>query len=457
MKVTLKFRQNYHLMPSVGWMNDPNGAIWIEGQFHLFYQFHPYSSVWGPMHWGHACSLDGIKWQETAVALAPDQIYDQGGCFSGTSLHENGVTYLMYTGTAGSAGDAQPSRQVQCLAESTDLLRFNKSEKNPVIGGNNLDESINPLEFRDPKIFKREGHYFALIVSQTEEGTGQLILYKSVNLEDWHFFSILLEGTGEFGTMWECPDYFEIDGRDVLLFSPINMPRQAEKYTNYASSVYMVGKVDWETGKFYVSHYDEIDQGLDFYAPQTFATSEGYVLTAWMHMWERTNVTAELNHGWSGCMVLPRCLSIVGDQLIQTPLPAIYDYYHPLSIDLSSIDSDYSDSLEPQGIIRINGKAEISFKTIISNHSQEEICVTYEADKQQVTFSRAGLKQKIIGQENHQVSSRSYCMGTNKRKVITLEIFLDSSSVEIFINEGEGVMSSRIYPQESLCNLLIKK
>lgn len=444
--VNPQFRQHFHLMPPTGWMNDPNGAIFINDEYHLFYQFYPYDSVWGPMHWGHAKSQDGIVWQDLPVALAPDEVYDQHGCFSGTSLAVDGSTYLLYTGAIqGEAGE--PLKQVQCLAQSADMLTFSKVPTNPVIGGHNLHKSINPFEFRDPKLFKREGIYYALIVSQTQKKTGQLILYQSLDLIRWQFKSILLEGTSEFGRMWECPDYFESDGKDVLIISPIEMPAQGEKYTNYASSLYLVGEIDWQIGKFQLEYYDEIDQGLDFYAPQTMLTPGGIVMTAWMHMWERTNVTSELGHGWSGCLTLPRKLRLVNGHLIQQPLETIYDDYRPLEISLDQVAHSQSFHLDSQGITRISSPSHQSFNLSLSNEKNETVRVTYDATHGAITLSRAEMAQKINGQERHQVESRTYLLKGPSVDQIKLELFLDASSLEVFINEGEGVMSCRLYPQ----------
>ncbi|MFT8844932.1 MAG: glycoside hydrolase family 32 protein, partial [Schleiferilactobacillus harbinensis] len=317
-RVNPKYRDQYHLMAPVGWINDPNGAVYYHGAYHLFYQYYPYASNWGPMHWGHARSKDLVHWEDLPVALAPDQAYDRDGCFSGSAIVHHDRLYLLYTGHVVENGQ---TFQTQCLAVSDDGIHFVKFRHNPVIAGELLGEHGSIHDFRDPKVFAHDGSFYAVAATKTTDNRGRILLFKSVDLQHWDFFSTLLTGTAEQGIMWECPDFFHLDGYDVLLMSPIQIPRQGLAFRNVSSTMACIGQMDWTTGELTVQTTQEIDYGLDFYAPQTLVDEQGRrIMIAWMQMWNRTMPTHELDHGWAGAMTLPRELRVKEGRLIQKPV-----------------------------------------------------------------------------------------------------------------------------------------
>lgn len=199
-----KMRQRYHFMAEEGWINDPNGLIFFKGQYHFFYQYNPYDSFWGAMHWGHAVSNDLIHWEYLPIALAPSEHYDdheRGGCFSGSTIEHEGKLYIFYTGTT---NYGKGFVQTQCLAWSEDGVNFTKYENNPVI---KAPEGYEEANFRDPKVWKN-GEYFYLVCGGKKDNLAKALLYRSKDLKNWEFFNILAESRGELGYMWECPDFF---------------------------------------------------------------------------------------------------------------------------------------------------------------------------------------------------------------------------------------------------------
>lgn len=172
-EVVDEYRNHFHLMAPVGWINDPNGFIYFRGEYHLFYQFYPYDSVWGPMHWGHAKSKDLLHWEELPVALAPGESYDKDGCFSGSAIEKDGKLYLMYTGHT---VVGEQVRQVQCLAVSEDGIVFKKYAQNPIIAEEHIADVAQIDDFRDPKVFQREGHFYSVVAAKTAESRGQILL-----------------------------------------------------------------------------------------------------------------------------------------------------------------------------------------------------------------------------------------------------------------------------------------
>ncbi|HFQ0219339.1 TPA: glycoside hydrolase family 32 protein, partial [Enterococcus faecium] len=265
-KVNPQYRQNYHFSAPIGWINDPNGFIYYKGHYHLFYQYYPYDSRWGPMHWGHARSSDLVHWEDLPVALAPDQPYDSGGCFSGSAIERDGKLYLFYTGCQEIDGI---SHQHQCLAVSEDGIHFSKYSGNPVVAEKQLGENGLIQEFRDPKVIVHNDGYYMVVATKSTQSTGRIVMFQSSDLYTWHFYSVLLEGTSEQGIMWECPDLFHLDGRDVLIMSPIQIKKNGLEYHNISSTMACIGEVNWETGQMIVDNFHEMDFGMDFYAPQT--------------------------------------------------------------------------------------------------------------------------------------------------------------------------------------------
>lgn len=219
--ITDQERPEFHLSPRVGWMNDPNGFSYYKDKFHLYYQYYPYDSQWGPMHWGHVVSDDLLHWEYLPSAIAPDMPYDYVGCFSGSAIElPDGKQLFMYTGVRKEVqpGGGVRDIQTQCLATG-DGMDYEKDPRNPILTVEDMPENSSPFDFRDPKMWKCEdGSYRCVTVNDRADGTGgRILLYRSEDGYDWKFESIMLSNDGRFGKMWECPDFFTLDGKDVVL------------------------------------------------------------------------------------------------------------------------------------------------------------------------------------------------------------------------------------------------
>ena len=270
-----KFRQDYHFMAETGWINDPNGLIYFKGKYHFFYQYNPYSGFWDCMHWGHAVSEDMIHWEYLPLALAPSEVYDdhlKGGCFSGSAIEHDGKLFLIYTGTCNNGNGFE---QAQCIAYSEDGIHFEKYEGNPVI---TAPEGVPTDLFRDPKVWKHDDIYY-VVCGASKNGFAQARLYKSTDMFHWEFVNVLAESRGEWGYMWECPDFYPVGDKYVLMFSPMGGKER--------TSVYLVGDFDYDTGKFFYTISGEIDWGFDYYAPQSFLAPDGRrILVGWANAWD---------------------------------------------------------------------------------------------------------------------------------------------------------------------------
>ncbi|MDR2634927.1 MAG: GH32 C-terminal domain-containing protein [Clostridiales bacterium] len=336
------FRLNYHFSPPIGWMNDPNGLVFYRGQYHLFYQYNPYGTEWGPMHWGHAVSDDLLSFTHCGVALAPDG-KNESGCYSGGAVigkidrvasapdgkNESGCysggavddkiggeeLILLYT----KHKNGLIARERQGIAVSRDGVSFEKADK-PILGVSDIPRRSSRSNFRDPKPVLIDGAYYVFVGSKSRGGKGQILVYSSADLREYSYFTTI--GPYDFfGNMAECPDFVRLNGKDVLIFSSVGMPRKGGKSGNRRSCMYAVGKFDIEKRLFKPESFDEIDCGNDFYAAQTVTDDRGRTLIiAWMGTWDKTYFLHEQAHGWNGAFTIPRVLDYRDGRLIQTPL-----------------------------------------------------------------------------------------------------------------------------------------
>ena len=322
-KIGKEERPGFHLAARVGWMNDPNGFSRYDGEYHLFYQYHPYDSHWGPMHWGHAVSKDLLHWEYRPAALAPDTEYDRDGCFSGSAVTlPDGRQLLMYTGVSrqmqpdGSVRDVQ----VQCAAAG-DGTDYEKCAQNPVLTEKDLPEGGSRFDFRDPKLWQKpDGTYGCVVGNCTADGDGRVLLYHSPDGMHWNFKGVLAANNRRFGRMWECPDFFLLDGKAVLLVSPQDMLPQGFEYHNGNGTLCLIGSYDEAAETFAEEHHQAVDYGIDFYAPQTVLAPDGRrIMIGWMQNWDTCNLHTP-DQPWFGQMSLPRELSVKEGRLYQKPV-----------------------------------------------------------------------------------------------------------------------------------------
>ncbi|HEM3491222.1 TPA: glycoside hydrolase family 32 protein [Streptococcus suis] len=428
-KVTLDptFRPERHFVPEIGWINDPNGFVYFKGEYHLFYQFNPYESVWGPMHWGHAKSKDLVNWEHLPVALAPDKDYDKDGCFSGSAIVKDDTLWLMYTGNI--VNEDGSVRQVQNMAYSTDGIHFEKIAQNPVATEELLPEEVIANDFRDPKIFEKDGRYYSVVATKHKDGVGCIVLLGSDDLLDWQFESIFLKGQAHQGHVWECPDYFEVDGQEYLIVSPMRYQKEDNDFVNINSNIFVTGHVDWDKKVFEADSFKEIDHGHDFYAAQTTEGPEGErVMIAWMHTWGRPLVTNDLGHKWYGQMTLPRLLK-QGENGLRQVLPA--------SI-LNSFD-DMEIGQVIQGPSKLSLKLDDSLDLKLGT-DQDYLQFGYDRAKQEVYIDRSSLKIQQAGEEEWSTVRRAVTVQATE-----LEVLVDTNCLEIFINDGQETLTSTFY------------
>lgn len=441
-KMNARFRLGYHIMAPANWMNDPNGLIQYKGEYHVFYQHHPYDENWGPMHWGHMKSKDLVHWEHLPIALAPTEAYEKDGCFSGSAVDDNGVLTLIYTGNIFIDQEKDILDQSQCVATSTDGIHFTKETVNPVISKHPEEGSGH---FRDPKVWKHEDHWY-MILGTRKEDVGKVILYKSEDLRKWGYLGVLAESDGTLGYMWECPDFFELDGKYVLLFSPQGIETKGDLYKNLFQTGYLIGDYDYETNKFEHGSFTELDKGHDFYAVQTLLDDKGRrIAIGWMDMWESNMPTKK--DGWCGALTLPRELTIgENNEILVNPVEEL-NLLRKSELRMCSnqtISNSYlieikDDLLELKIEFDLTKTTAKSVGLKIRGINQEETIVMYQIESQKLLLdcSKSGKKEDGI---------RSTKLISNQ--LLSLHLFIDRSSIEIFANGGRASMTSRIYPNE---------
>ncbi|HFI0150983.1 TPA: glycoside hydrolase family 32 protein [Streptococcus suis] len=426
-KVSTIYKPQAHFSPETGWLNDPNGFVYFRGEYHLFYQFNPYESVWGPMHWGHAKSKDLVNWEHLSVALAPDKDYDKDGCFSGSAIVKDNTLWLMYTGHI--VDEDGTVRQVQNMAYSTDGIHFEKIAQNPVATAEGLPEEVIANDFRDPKIFERDGRYYSVVATKHKDGVGCIVLLGSDDLLNWQFESIFLKGQAHQGHVWECPDYFVVGGQEYLIVSPMRYQKEGNDFVNINSNIFVTGHVDWDKTVFVAESFKEIDHGHDFYAAQTTEGPEGErVMIAWMHTWGRPLVTNDLGHKWYGQMTLPRLLK-QGENGLKQVLPA--------SILNSFGDIEIGQAI--QGPSKFSLKLDDSLDLKLGT-DQDYLQFGYDKERQEVYIDRSSLKIQQAGEEEWSTVRRAVTI-----EVTDLLVLIDTNCLEIFINDGQETLTSTFY------------
>ncbi len=284
-------------------------------------------------------------------------------------------------------------------------------------------------DFRDPKIFEKDGHYYSVVATKHKDNVGCIVLLSSPNLTDWKFESIFLKGEANQGFVWECPDYFEVDGQEYLIISPMRYQKDGNDFININSNIFVTGHVDWDKKVFVAESFKEIDHGHDFYAAQTTEGPEGErVMIAWMHTWGRPLVTNDLGHKWYGQMTLPRLLK-QGENGLRQVLPAGI---------LNSFD-DIEIGQVIQGPSKLSLKLDDSLDLKLGT-DRDYLQFGYDKAKQEVYIDRSHLKIQQVGEEEWSTVRRAVTVQATE-----LEVLVDTNCLEIFINDGQETLTSTFY------------
>ncbi len=439
-------RPQFHLLPARNWMNDPNGPIYYKGKYHMFFQYNPLAAVWGDMSWNHAVSSDMLHWSHLPVALTPTpDSPDAFGVFSGSALAvregERERVYAVYTGTKKSGDDlatirdgANNIQESQCLAYSDDarLVRWTKLPE-PIVA--RPPEGMKITGFRDPSAWRQGDWYYMTVGSGVERVGGCVLLYRSKvggDLKTWEYMHTLTSGEWngkktanpcDDGEMWECPEFFALDGQHALIYSTL-------------------GKVFWQSGvldeatmKFTAKKTGLLDFDA-FYAPKTQLDAEGRrILWGWIP--ERRDEAAMKAAGWSGMMSLPRVMSLDADGTLRVKvLPGASVLREAKLPDQEARAGLLRTLPKATGEVLCTGKAGKDFSLSISGGEVELMSVSYSA-------------------ESHSFTADGKVIALQRGDAPTLHAFVDGSVMELILGERIGYTKRFYYTSAAAPDIVV--
>ena len=436
----------YHAAPPANWMSSPNGFSYFNKEYHLFYQHNPFAPQLEKIHWGHLVSSDLIHWRHMPVAVAPTDNYDKNGVLSGTAIVKDGLLYLIYSGNYDTNGHKV---QMVNLAMSKDGINFVKSANNPVVL---KPPAIRGLKvsnehFRDPFVWKHDNNFYVLIGTQNiPTKDGMVLIYKSSDLTNWKFNGITAIGNkSEIGYMWESPALVQIGDTDVLAISPQGIKPNGKNFLNKYQSGWFVGKLDYNTGKFkQIGAFGLFDKGFDFYTPQFLKTDDGrVVMIGWLGMSDSEN--PEKNEGWAGMMSIPRELKIVNKKVYTVPVEEMKKLRGQSVLLKDKIIENEKSFLQVNGdSYELDLEADMteakSLTLELRSSDTQKTVLSYNKENSLLILNRDKSGKALTGEREAQLKLNN--------NILKLRVFVDKSSIEVFANDGEVVMSSRIYPDK---------
>jgi len=405
----IEHRPAYHFQPPADWMNDPKPFFW-EGAYHVFFQYSP-GSNWDLRHWGHTVSRDLVHWEQLPIALTPDPTGpDKDGCWTGCVVQDRRRFHIFYTGV---------HPQVQCLASSSDLISWRKYEANPVVSAK--PEGFGEC-FRDPCVWKESAAWHMVIGSQVPDGGGAALLYESSDLIHWRYCHPLFLGDpAQTGAMFECPDFFPLGERHVLLSS--------------------YGKTHWHIGTYADRRFRAESVGMTdgghYYAAKTLRDDRGRRII-WGWITEDRPLAEQKAAGWSGVLSMPRVLSILPDGTLGIqPVPELealrggHWHYEKLALSAKGeeavllLDGPKGDCLEILAQFSIQEANEVGITVLCSPDRAEGKEITYYP-----------TEHRLLGAP----------LPLSKGEKLTLRIYVDRSVIEAFAN-GRACQTDRFYRQ----------
>ena len=446
-----QYRPLIHFSPKEKWVNDPNGMVYHNGIYHLFYQYHPYSSVWGPMHWGHATSKDLVHWKRESIKIFPDSL---GTIFSGSAVVDKNNTsgfgkkdiaplvaiFTQHNEAGERAG--KNDYQNQSLAYSLDNGKtWTKYSGNPVL------KSPAIRDFRDPKVFWHEptkNWIMSLAVAD------RIYFYSSPNLKNWTKESDFGDTAGAHGGVWECPDLFPLDynGKEIWVLVVNLNPGGPNKGS---ATQYFLGDFDGKIFSPYSTETKWLDYGPDNYAGITWSnTGKRKIFLGWMSNWMYANLVP--TETWRNAMTIPRELRIVkvgNDTFVASTLIKEMATINSKSIVskrlvLSKpIDIAKTENVKFPCLINLIADSIKDFSITLSNDDSEKLVIGYVRDSNQYFIDRTRSGRTNFHNEFATKHTAPRFANSSKMNV---SLLIDVSSVELFADDGITVMTEIFFP-----------
>ena len=422
----MQWHNKFHLEMPKGLVNDPNGLCYHQGKYQIFFQWNPFGCEHKHKHWTYTQTTDFINYTKPQIALAPVDKFDKDGCYSGSARSKNNKLEIIYTANLKDEQNIRYPRQV--LVKQDDDGKFIKEK----IIIDTVPKGYT-THFRDPYIFTKNNRSFIILGAQRENLTGCALIYEEID-ENWIFRGELKTQLTDFGYMWECPNLFTIDDKDILVFCPQGLKAQKYQYQNLYQAGYLIGQFNPDTLEFTHGEFHEFDMGFDFYAPQVLVHENRHILIGWVGMPDKLQDYPTINDGWVHSLTLPRELILKNDKLYQRPIS-----------ELNELNQNTTTKINTDKIsLSTNKKLEISIplKDISSwqgklKFNDEYILLTYDKNTSVFTIDRNQLKLGGKGIRQFLVKAQDE---------LNLSVYIDNSIIELYLQDGEYYATFCYYP-----------
>ncbi len=424
-----KWRQSIHLEAPHGWINDPNGLCYFGGYYHVYFQYSPDSADGGGRKcWGHYRSKDLTEWEFTGTVLFPDTPDDKDGVYSGCAIVDNDTLHIFYTGNVKEDGehDYITSGRGANVIHVTTKDGINMSRKTVLLRNSDYPDFCS-CHVRDPKVRRENGQWKMVLGARTLDNKGCILLYSSGDLVNWKYDGS--ESIPDFGYMWECPDIFSVGGHRYLSISPQGLEHEDFRFQN----VYQSGYFKYENE---LKGFQEWDYGFDFYAPQTFEAPDGRrIIIGWQGIGDIPYINPTVSLGYQHCLTVPRELTADDNgNLLQNPIREL------AKLRKEKITLEDNETANVKLPSEINADVRGKFSVSFGNFAE----LRWDGSVFELKFS----DEKVSG-------------GRKARKTLLPEcsdirILADKSSLEIYLDGGKKVLSSRMYPGTEAINISVQ-
>ncbi|MGG5372996.1 sucrose-6-phosphate hydrolase [Enterococcus sp. AZ196] len=446
-----KWRQGYHIQPESGLLNDPNGFSYFNGKWQLFYQLYPMGPVHGVKSWAHVSSSNLVDWASEGIALLPDSAYDQHGVYSGSGIVIDDELVLAYTGNVRDSNWQRGSYQM--LAHMTNDGEIIKDEQ-PIIPA---PPKGYTHEFRDPQVFFYQEKYWLLIGAQTEALEGKVLVYSGDSLESLHFSGPLDFTNQSLGFMVECPNLVFIDEQPVFLFCPQGLSKKIMAYQNIYPNTYIVAET-FETDRPSLtkpSPLMNLDYGFDVYATQAFNAPDGRALAvSWIGLPEVEYPSD--SEGWAHCLSIIKELQLKDGQLYQKPVKELVELRQeqtPIEGKLVSRPLALAEKTNNCYELMLHFSDDSQGRLHLYSDMQRDHSFTIDFDTKNGMIS---VDRTHTSHTFAQEYGTTRSLALQKESPLSLQIFVDHSVCEIFVNGGQAVFTARVFPNEVEKNVYLE-
>ncbi len=439
------WRNKFHIEMPFGLLNDPNGLSYYDNKFHIFYQWNPFGCEHKTKHWCLVTTTNFVDFTRPKIVLKPEEWFDKDGCYSGCGLVKDDKLKLYYTGNV--KGNNNERKSYQCVAT---YYKDGTIQKQGVIIGKQPEGYT--AHFRDPYIFMNDNIYYMALGAQNNKLKGKVLIYRSKDSTEWNLLGELKTDMKDFGHMWECPNMVKIsEDKYAFIFSPQGLEGKELKYQNIFQSGYVIGTLDLKELELKRhSEFKELDMGFDFYAPQIFEHDSENIMFGWVGLPDKGCEYPTSNYGWMYSLTIPRVLEYKNNILYQKPLKRIENLRQSQIVNIKNLScNDYKLNLQSRYVeIMLNLEMdETDLIEVRFKFSDEYILLTCDKKAQIVTIDRSNM-----------------CLGGKGIRKFKLEIkdklklhmFIDSSIIEIYYQDGLEVTTLVYFPKEEQLEIEIK-